>query len=294
MLAQFSAQREGLLKLNDLTNNYMQNDPLLLFNHVLLAILLFFGILYLGQPFLVPIAIGALFAILMISVCVRLEKWGLGRSIASLICVLLLLILFSALSYFMTGQITGFVRDPPAIKTNLNIKLDNIHLYVDDTFGMPRSEQKEVLDGQVNSLFQQMGSYFTLLVYNMGSFIMDFFIVSLYCYFFLRYRHRFKTLLIQLITRRMERKTDDIFPKISTVGNGYITGVALVVLILAICNTIALSIIGLQQALFFGVLAGMLNIIPFIGSMVGSAIPILVLLLTRESYGAPLLPPFTS
>ncbi len=59
-------------------------------------------------------------------------------------------------------------------------------------------------------------------------------------------------------------------------------------MILAICNTIALSIIGLQQALFFGVLAGMLNIIPFIGSMVGSAIPIMVLLLTRESYGAPI------
>jgi len=188
----------------------------------------------------------------------------------------------------MTGQITDFVRDLPAIKTNLDIKLDNIHRYVDDTFGMPRSEQEEVLDEQVNSLFQQMGSYFTLLVYNMGSFIMDFFIVSLYCYFFLRYRHRFKTFIIQLITRRMERKTDDIFSKISSVGNAYIAGVALVVLILAVCNTIALSIIGLQQALFFGVLAGLLNIIPFIGSMVGSSIPILVLLLTRESYGAPI------
>ncbi len=79
----------------------------------------------------------------MIPVCVRLEKWGPGRSIASLICALLLLILFSALSYFMTGQITGFVRDLPAIKTNLDIKLDNIHRYVDDTFGMPRSEQEE-------------------------------------------------------------------------------------------------------------------------------------------------------
>ncbi len=69
----------------------------------------------------------------------------------------------------MTGQITGFVRDLPAIKTKLDIKLDNIHRYVDDTFGMPRSEQEEVLDEQVNSLFQQMGSYFTQLVYNMGS-----------------------------------------------------------------------------------------------------------------------------
>jgi hypothetical protein len=59
----------------------------------------------------------------------------------------------------MTGQITGFVRDLPAIKTNLDIKLDNIHRYVDDTIGMPRSEQKEVLDRQVNSLFQQMGNF---------------------------------------------------------------------------------------------------------------------------------------
>ncbi|WP_207493752.1 AI-2E family transporter [Aridibaculum aurantiacum] len=266
----------------------MQTSLLQQINRLLLGILLFFSLLYLGRPFLIPVSIGLLFSILLLPVASKLEEKAFSRTAAAGTCIIGLVIIIFALSFFLTNQVIGFINDLPAIKGNLENKLDSIQDYIDDKLDMPREEQARKMDVQVSNLFQRMGNMLTTMLYSTGTLLMDFFIIALYAFFFISYRRRFKNFILKLISKKQEGKADEIFEKVANVANSYIVGVSLVVLILAACNTIALSLIGIRQALFFGVLAGLLNIIPFIGSLVGSAIPVLVLLLTRDSYSAAL------
>jgi predicted PurR-regulated permease PerM len=57
------------------------------------------------------------------------------------------------------------------------------------------------------------------------------------------------------------------------------------VLILAILNSTGFLLLGIKHAILFGVLAAMLNIIPYIGVMIGSILPILMALLTKDEIG---------
>ena len=63
----------------------------------------------------------------------------------------------------------------------------------------------------------------------------------------------------------------------------YITGLMLVTLIVAILNTIGLLFLGIEHALFFGILSGILTIIPYIGIFLGALLPTLMALITKDS-----------
>jgi predicted PurR-regulated permease PerM len=55
------------------------------------------------------------------------------------------------------------------------------------------------------------------------------------------------------------------------------------VVILSVLNSAGFLILGLKHAILFGVLASVLNIIPYIGVLIGSTLPILMAFLTKDS-----------
>ena len=62
---------------------------------------------------------------------------------------------------------------------------------------------------------------------------------------------------------------------------------ALVVIILGVLNSIGLSFIGIEYAIFWGALAGLLSVIPYIGTLIGGALPFVFALSTAESSWQP-------
>src|SRR5688500_7944695 len=94
------------------------------FNQILLAILLFFGLMKIGAIFLVPIAIGGLFAMMLVPVSRKLEKWGLPRLVAGLMCILTVLVVFTITIVVLINQLTSLVNDLPRISETLTIKLN--------------------------------------------------------------------------------------------------------------------------------------------------------------------------
>jgi predicted PurR-regulated permease PerM len=68
----------------------------------------------------------------------------------------------------------------------------------------------------------------------------------------------------------------------------YISGVFKVMIILAVLYTAVLFGLGIKHAIFFGVFAGILNIIPFLGPFLGAILPVIFAFLTKDSLWYPL------
>jgi predicted PurR-regulated permease PerM len=76
---------------------------------------------------------------------------------------------------------------------------------------------------------------------------------------------------------------DTVLTKIYDVVHSYLTGLITVTLIVGSLNTIGLIALGIDYAIFFGFLAAALLVIPFIGILIGSILPIIVALVTKDS-----------
>jgi predicted PurR-regulated permease PerM len=84
-------------------------------------------------------------------------------------------------------------------------------------------------------------------------------------------------------------KVDKLLDNIQNVTQDYLVGMLSVIGILAVLNTTGLLIIGLEHALFFGVFASLLAIIPYIGIIIGALPPLLFAFLLTDSLLTPVL-----
>jgi predicted PurR-regulated permease PerM len=103
--------------------------------------------------------------------------------------------------------------------------------------------------------------------------------VPIYIFLFLLYRNKFMEFFLAYhADTNMKWKKD-----IDGVVRGYISGLAIVVLIAGALNSIGLTLLGVEHAVFFGFLSGTLTLIPYIGITIGATLPALFALVTKDS-----------
>src|SRR5258708_33211796 len=86
----------------------------------LLLIFLIGMFIYLGKPILIPLYFSVLLSILLLPLTNLLERLKIPRGLANLISVLLALFFFAGVIYFLSAQISNFVKDIQSIKDHLS------------------------------------------------------------------------------------------------------------------------------------------------------------------------------
>jgi len=274
----------------------MKNNAIARFNQVLLFMVLVFALLYFAKPFLIPVAIGGMMAMLLVPVCKRMEQRGVPRGLAAVICVLLTLVLLLAGAYLLFHQLIELGKDLPMIGRKLNEMLNSGHDFISERFQLPVAKQKEYLQSQIAGLSNLAGQFIGDIFRFILSFLVHILIITAYSVLLLIYRRRIKNFVLSLVsyyageTRVAEAR--DVVDKTAAVASAYLAGVFLVALIFSVINTIGLTIIGIENALFFGVMVATINIIPYIGSVVGSTVVVIYTLITRDSLLTPVIVAF--
>jgi len=100
------------------------------------------------------------------------------------------------------------------------------------------------------------------------------------------YRDKFKH-FVELMAKNDQQSEHflGIMKKVTTVSQKYLKGLFLVILILSVLNSTGFLLLGLRHAVLFGVLLAFLNIIPYIGVLIGSILPFAMALITEDSFG---------
>ncbi|MDO8972148.1 MAG: hypothetical protein Q7U74_15750, partial [Saprospiraceae bacterium] len=84
--------------------------------NILLFFILSTAILYVGRDFLMPVALAAVLARLFIPFSRWLEKVGASRGVASLICLLALILVTSGVFALLAWQMSTFAEDLGLVK----------------------------------------------------------------------------------------------------------------------------------------------------------------------------------
>lgn len=124
----------------------------------------------------------------------------------------------------------------------------------------------------------------------MTSSILSFFaILPIYVFLILLYRNSFKRFLEYF--RFGEAREDggkSAIDRIKELATGYLVGLLLVIAIIAVLNTTGLLLLGIKLAIPLGIFSALLTIVPYVGVVVGAAMPTLIALITKDSWWYPI------
>jgi predicted PurR-regulated permease PerM len=108
-------------------------------------------------------------------------------------------------------------------------------------------------------------------------------LIPIYIFCMLYYRDHFRRFIFQCISRDKRDAFMTTMDNIQKVVESYISGLMIVIVIVAILNTIGLMIMGVPYAIFFGAFAAVLTIIPYIGILIGALLPAMYTLIQTGS-----------
>lgn len=248
----------------------------------LLSIALLLCGLYWAQAILIPVLAAMLLAFLVLPLVGKLQRWRLPNWLAALLGVLAVLAVGTALFGFLSWQILSFSGDMPMMQSALEQKGSHISTYIEQQFNVSRETQSEWLRKKRDTFIDEGANSAMNIFTATGAAVAGLALIPFFMFFMLLYREKFKK-SIEFLAPESHEKVLEVIRKIAQVSQQYLQGMLLVILILSVLNSIGFLFLGLKYAVLLAFIAGVLNIIPYVGVMIGSLIPVAIALVTKES-----------
>ena len=244
----------------------------------LLMLCLIGCIIFLGQDIIVPFAFALLLSILLLPLNIFLERIRIPKVLAIIISLIISIVFISAIIYFLTTQIMHFMSDIPAIQQRLTEHLNTVQQWVNKTLHFTNSEQTQIINNATNKIKDSGTGFLGQTFLSVTQAITYILLIPVYTFLLLYYRDMIKKFLMDIFSKEHEEKVADILNESRVIVQSYMVGLIIEMSIVAALNALGFFIIGVQYAILLGLMAAILNMIPYIGGLIAMIICMIITL----------------
>lgn len=244
------------------------------FSHSLLALAILTAGIYLGQDILVPLAMAGLIAVLLRPIENRLIRWGIHKVIAISLALLLAIVVVSGITILMSMQLSDFADDLPKIRQNLNDFFLDVKRWVRREYNVSYRQQDKYLQKAQAQTLDSLQSTDTLgfITGPLGTLTL----IPIYVFLLLYYRTMLLHFVIVLFSEKHTERVREVLGEVKSVIQSYMVGLLIETSCVAALNSIGLLILNVQYAVLLGIMAAILNLIPYIGGLIATLLTVLI------------------
>ena len=229
----------------------------------------------LASDIVVPLAFAAFLSIVMLPIIKKLESRKLGTALSITIVLAITVVILGLIIWLVVDQVAGLLNDLPNLQTKLENYVSEVRSKLQDDFGISTIDQNKYLGESMRTVSTYLGDVLISTTNTLSVLIQ----IPIYIFLILIYRDKFRGFFLSLTPNNEIVWKKDM----ERVIQGYISGLTLVIFIIASLNCIGLLALGIDHAIFFGILSGVLTIIPYIGIFIGALFPVIMALITKDS-----------
>lgn len=264
---------------------------------IYLAVLLTLYTVYVSKTIMLPAVIAIFISFLAAPLLKYTDRSKIPRSVASFFIVLGIISLLGIVSYLFTtpaqhwwGELPGLVRDVHSSINELGEDLSS------DSGGSISAQPNTQVaaSGEMNSDLNN--SAVMELIKGVASFtptfIAQLLTIIFLIYFFLAYGKALYTRVIQLLPSLTDKKqATHIVHSIRERLSRYVVTITLINMSLGLVVGAALYILGVPDAFFWGLVAGILNFAPYVGPIISASLYFVIAYLHFENYTMAMITP---
>jgi predicted PurR-regulated permease PerM len=249
----------------------------------LVGLIALLAIMYIAKGIIIPIVFAIIIAIVLHPVVTFIERLKINRVLAILITMLLTFIVIGACGTVLITQASRFGESWPLLVEKFTTMLNQNIADAADYFDKDPQKIYDWLaktQGQIlNSSAAAIGQ--TLVVLGNGLVIL--LLIPFYIFMILFYKPIILEFIIRISGGNYETHVREIVSQIKKVIQNYLVGLVIEAGMMAVMNTAALLILGIEYAVILGIMAAVLNVIPYIGGIIAVALPVMVALVTKST-----------
>ena len=240
-------------------------------------------ILYVGRSIIVPVIFALVIAIVLHPVVNFMVRIKINRVAAILITLFITFLIIVAFSTLIISQVSRFSDTLPVLVERFTSVLDKGIAWISGYFDINPKKLHEWISKTQSEILNTSSAAIGQTLVIVGNGLVVLFLLPVYTFLLLFYH----PILIEFIHRLFgvlnESRVSEIVSKIKIVIQRYLVGLVIEAGIMATLNTTALLILGIPYALLLGIISAVVNVIPYIGGILGVALPMIVALATKSS-----------
>lgn len=249
----------------------------------LLVLVLILALMYATQSVLIPLLFSILISITLYPLARFFEQLRFGKAFSAILSVLIAIGVISFVVWFIVHQSIIIGKDASSITEKVLSVFQRFQLWLEQAYGIQKTEVMKQMQDQGNKAMENAGGMLSATFGSIGNTLAGAVLVPLFSFFLLYYRDFFKEFFFKAFKSTPQTKVNDTLNKIYEVVQSYLLGLVTVMGIVAILNTGGLMLMGIEYAWFFGSLASLLMLLPYIGIAIGSILPALFALAVKDS-----------
>jgi predicted PurR-regulated permease PerM len=248
-----------------------------------IGLVAFFAILYITRSIIVPLVFAIIISIVLHPFVNFLVRNRINRVVAISITIFATFLVIAAFGAFMISQISRFSETLPDLIDNFTKVLNDAISWVSGNFEIKPQKIHAWISKTQGELINTSGAAIGQTLVLLGNGLVILFLLPVYIFLILFYHPILIEFVHRLFTDGNQLKVSEIVSQIKTVIQRYLVGLVIEAGIMATLNTTVLLILGIQYAFLLGLISAIVNVIPYIGGLIGVALPMMVALATKSS-----------
>jgi predicted PurR-regulated permease PerM len=247
------------------------------------GIYFFVYILYIAQGIIIPIILSIFFAIVLNPVVNLFVRFKLNRIIAIALSVTLSLVFIATFGTFLFSQASKFSESWPVLVEKFTEYLNQSISWASDYFNIKPQQVIDWVASTKSEFIEVSGSSVGKTLLNIGSGLFALLLIPVYVFMILFYQPLLLDFFHKLFGSGNRGKVNEIITQTKIVVQRYLTGLFIETIIVAILNSAALLVLGIEYAILLGIIGSLLNLIPYIGGLVAVAMPMMIAVVTKST-----------
>jgi predicted PurR-regulated permease PerM len=249
----------------------------------LLGLFLAGTIVVLGNTVIMPLLMAFFFSLVLLPVFRFFRKWKFPEAIAIFLPILLLTVFMGLIMWLFYSQVSALVDDFPQIQLTVNKHLDNLSIWISNSFGLSPAEQLKFVNEQSSKLFSSMGSLLRGAAGSLSGALIFLALLPVYIYLILLYRNVFLKFVLMWFRKTEHDNVEDSIRQTEKIVKSYLIGLLIQITYIIILLGGVLMLFGIKNALLIGLLFALLNLIPYLGALIGNILGVLITLASSEN-----------
>jgi predicted PurR-regulated permease PerM len=255
----------------------------------LIGICLLGALVSIGNDIIMPVLMAFFLSIVLLPIYRFLRSKKFPEFLSILLPILLGAVFIAGVIWFFSAQISILAADFPQIQKNINFHLNNLSDWINTKTDFSTQEQIKFLNDQSNKLLTNAGNILGGAAGSITSAFIFIGLVPIYIYLFLSYKNLLLRFVFVWFEPDQHKKVKEVMKETEIIIKSYLIGLLIQIAYITILLGGILLLLDIKHALLIGVIFALLNLIPYVGALIGNLLGVMLTLTSSQE----LLPIFT-
>lgn len=261
----------------------MQNMPITVRRAIELMGLYFLGVIVVvAKDIITPLLMAFFLSIMLLPVYRFFRRYRFPEVLSISLAILMLLIVLGLLIWFFSAQFAQLISDFPTIMENVTAHLTSLSSWLQGKTGVSTARQVQIINEQSARFLNLASGILGGAAASVTSIFIFFGLLPIYIFLMLFYKNLLLRFMFLWFHPDTHNQVEDVMRETEVIIKSYLAGLLIQITYITILLGGILLLIGIKHAILIGVIFAFLNLIPYLGALIGNIIGVLLTLTSSQ------------